>query len=255
MAIKFTSLYWKNVNHDLLKAQKDIFKFFGIDIDQQLHDQLDHGLWMNDQLRNLDDQDILVIVDIDCIPLNHDILKRAVAIAEEGGILGCAQVANHLETKDFIYAAPCFLAIKGRTYRELDSPNMCPTNSYDAGGYLTFIAQKKKVPVHLVYPTSTAVPKWVLSNNCVYGLFTIYEDSILHLFESRLLVLINTFLELKDNIIGNYNQFNHNEYIIKAFNEYLRINCLRAEKNAIKDYKKTTILGKWKSLLKRLRSR
>lgn len=229
--VKFVSLYWNNIDETLLKIQSEIFSFFGINIDQQLYDKMPHGIWIESILSQMNDEDILVVVDIDCVPLNKEIIKKAIDIANSGGIFGCAQAANHLNP-DFIYAAPMFLAIKRKTWKDLGSPTFQEKDKFDVGGYLSYIALGNNVPIHFIYPTASAIYKWKLANQGMFGIFTVYEESIIHLFESRITVLNNTLLKMKNSLIQDYDKFDYRDFVIQAADEY----CKKITKDRKKNF-------------------
>lgn len=113
-----------------------------------------------------------MLLDIDCIPLNKDIIQRAITVADNGGIFGCAQTSNLLD-KNFIYAGPMFLAIKIKTWKALGSPTLKEKDKFDVGGYLSYKAIANNIPIHLIYPIVSAINKWKLSNKGTFGTFTV----------------------------------------------------------------------------------
>jgi hypothetical protein len=199
---KCYSLHWNNVNPDIVSAQQRVFRHFGYDIDQQCIDGMDHAQWIDSILENSPPGQTTIIVDIDCVPLNADVLASALKVAANGGIFGCAQSANHLEATDFVYAGPMFLAISGETWRKCGSPSARADETFDVGARLTFAAMQKGIPIELIYPTSVAVPKWPLGDKYIFGLFTVYEQNVLHLFQSRNNALIKCFTDVSHEIVN-----------------------------------------------------
>ena len=73
-------------------------------------------------MAELAEDDVALLVDIDCFPLNRDIVERAFAAAREGRIFGCAQSTNHIDP-DRLFVAPMFMAISRRTWDRLGRPS------------------------------------------------------------------------------------------------------------------------------------
>ncbi|GKW17953.1 hypothetical protein PEC301937_39020 [Pectobacterium carotovorum subsp. carotovorum] len=244
---RIVTLYWNNVDIRLVDAQRKVFEKFGFHIEQHNIHDMDHGVWMTDILDNTPDNNVVIIVDIDCIPLNAKAVEKAITSAHSGHIYGCAQSANHIDY-NYVYAAPMFLALTGRTWREVGRPTLLANKEFDVGGKLTLAAQNSGYSVDLVYPTDYAVPKWLLGNSHVYGLFTIYENDYLHLFESRNQHLIECFIDIASEIISEKQSIDYRKYIIRASSES-HITYLK------KYIDKKSIIGKIKRELNRFKKR
>ncbi|QDX99052.1 hypothetical protein EGD00_21395 [Pectobacterium carotovorum subsp. carotovorum] len=244
---RIVTLYWNNVDIRLVDAQRKVFEKFGFHIEQHNIHDMDHGVWMTDILDNTPDNNVVIIVDIDCIPLNAKAIEKAITSAHSGHIYGCAQSANHIDY-NYVYAAPMFLALTGRTWREVGRPTLLANKEFDVGGKLTLAAQNSGYSVDLVYPTDYAVPKWLLGNSHVYGLFTIYENDYLHLFESRNQHLIECFIDIASEIISEKQSIDYRKYIIRASSES-HITYLK------KYIDKKSIIGKIKRELNRFKKR
>ena len=158
---RIVTLYWNNVDIRLVDAQRKVFEKFGFHIEQHNIHDMDHGVWMTDILDNTPDNNVVIIVDIDCIPLNAKAVEKAITSAHSGHIYGCAQSANHIDY-NYVYAAPMFLALTGRTWREVGRPTLLANKEFDVGGNLTLAAQKPGYSLDLVYPTDYAFPKCLL---------------------------------------------------------------------------------------------
>jgi hypothetical protein len=140
---------------------------------------------MNEVMEGAESEEILLFVDIDAIPLNREVLILAMETADAGGIFGCAQSANHLERARFVYAGPMFLALKKRTWLDLNRPSFQIDADFDAGMRLSTLAFERGTPVRLLYPNVVCIPKWALADSGVSGTGTFYEGKVFHLFESR----------------------------------------------------------------------
>jgi hypothetical protein len=155
---------------------------------------------MNDVMESAEPGKILLFVDIDAIPLNREALVLAMKTAGEGGILGCAQAANHMDRAHFIYAGPMFLALTKKTWVELDRPSFHADAEFDAGMRLSDLATQRGVAIRLLYPNVVCIPKWKLADAGVFGIGTFYEGKVFHLFESRKGAL---YVDLFSYIAGN----------------------------------------------------
>lgn len=242
------SLYWDNVSSELVSAQARVFSALGFPIEQHNRHGADHGAWMEEILDSVADDEVGIIVDIDCIPLSVAAVERAITSARSGAVFGCAQSANHIDYR-YVYAAPMFLAVTGKTWRSLGRPSLQADKEFDVGGRLTSVALQQAVPVELVYPSDVAVPKWRLGDRCVYGLFTVYEGNYLHLFESRNTELIDCFVGVSEGVIAGGDAVDYREYVLRASVE-------SHDKHARKFFMKHSVSGKasreWRRLKKRL---
>ncbi|MEE3663326.1 hypothetical protein V2I52_15510 [Brenneria sp. g21c3] len=245
--VKIFSFYWNNIDPRLVNSQRKVFQSFGLTIEQHNRHGMDHGLWMEEILNTAKDNEIIIIVDIDCIPLNREAVQKAIDVAQSGAVFGCAQSANHIDHR-YIYAGPMFFAIKAETWRALGRPSMQASDKFDVGGQLTAAALQNNVNIEMVYPSHSAVPKWLLGDKYIYGLFTIYEDGYLHLFESRNKAMIECFIEIADEISSGGTQIDYRKYILKASIE-------SHNSYALNYFMKKSILGKLKKELLRFKKK
>jgi hypothetical protein len=123
-------------------------------------------------------------MDIDCFPLNREIVDRAFAAARAGRIFGCAQSTSHVDS-DRLFVAPMFMAISRRTWEGLGRPSFRPDASHDVAQRLNEVATAAGVGIEMLYPWGCIVPKWRLGEIALYGIGTFYRGGVFHLFESR----------------------------------------------------------------------
>lgn len=180
-----TTMFWDNVDPAIRAVQRDVFQHLGFRIDQEDATGQSHGDWMDRRLEQLDDEDAVLFVDIDCFPLNAAVVARAFAAAREGRILGCAQTANHKANNQLIYAAPCFLSFSVATWKRLNRTSLKSSDEVDAAMGLTLAAREHDVPVELIFPTFVCRPKWPLAAVGAFGFGTFYAGDIFHLYQSR----------------------------------------------------------------------
>jgi len=182
------TFYSSNLNQEIVVNQKKVFEHFGLEINQVCCDPwISHAKHVDDYIKNLKNNwEYIIVFDIDCIPLNNEIIPKAVGLIQnEDIIFSVAQRASHIPNS-IVYASPAFIGFSKKTFNILDKPSFRETSRSDCGGELTHIANEKNVDVVLLYPSSVEIPKWKLTDNSMFGLGTNYENSIFHAFESRL---------------------------------------------------------------------
>ena len=109
--MRVITFYNEIVNPQFAELQKKIFNKFGYDIDQiYVKNWVTHGKAVDDYLSSIDDEnEIIVLFDIDSIPLNDTIIYKAVNWCKDNvGIFSLAQKAVKLKNP-LIHAAPAFM--------------------------------------------------------------------------------------------------------------------------------------------------
>jgi hypothetical protein len=181
---RIVSLYWDNIDPRLIGAQRDVFAHFGFDIDQRERTGLNHGDFLDGYMTEIGEDDIALLMDIDCFPLNREIVDRAFAAARAGRIFGCAQSTSHVDP-DRLFVAPTFMAISRRTWDGLGRPSFRPDATNDVAQRLNELATAAGIDTEMLYPWGCIVPKWRLGEIALYGIGTFYLGGVFHLFESR----------------------------------------------------------------------
>ena len=184
MSDRIVALYWDNIDPRVVEAQRAVFAHFGYEIDQRERTGLNHGDFLDGFMAELGPDDAALLTDIDCFPLNREIVARAFAAAREGAIFGCAQSTNHIDP-DRLFVAPMFMAISRKTWDALGRPSFRPDAENDVAQRLNDIARERGVKIEMLYPWGAIVPKWRLGDVGLYGLGTFYRGGVFHLFESR----------------------------------------------------------------------
>lgn len=185
MARQIKSMYWNNVPNWVVKAQARSFDKLGFPISQHDATGIQHGVWIDRILNDLDADANILFVDIDCVPLNSGIVDRAFRAAEDGRLFGSAQTANHLPDSELLYAAPSFLCFSKNTWQRLGKVSMSTSAENDAAMALTRRALSDGVAIELLMPTFVCCPKWPLGKEGATGYGTIYDGQVFHLFQSR----------------------------------------------------------------------
>lgn len=200
------TFYADNIDPRIPEMQRKVFESLGLTIHQVKPEKWEgHGGTIDGWLRGLDPinmNEVIVLWDIDCIPLNADIIKLAVQYADAGGIYGIAQKASHIPNS-IIYAGPAFLAFSMKTWRELGRPTFGCTDRSDCAGELTHAAIEKGYGIRLIYPTHVEHPMWDLTDTMKFGKGTTFNDSIYHAFLSRK-GNVEPFLRKCEEVIKNY---------------------------------------------------
>ena len=181
---RIVSLYWDNIDPRVVTAQREVFAHFGLSIDQRERTGIDHGDFLDGYMAEIAEDDVALLMDIDCFPLNREIVDRAFAAARAGQIFGCAQSTSHVDS-DRLFVAPMFMAISRRTWEGLGRPSFRPDASHDVAQRLNEVATAAGVGIEMLYPWGCIVPKWRLGEIALYGIGTFYRGGVFHLFESR----------------------------------------------------------------------
>ena len=181
---RIVSLYWNNIDPRIVDAQRRVFAHFGLAIDQRERTGVQHGDFLDAYMADLGEDDVALIVDIDCFPLNRDVVDRAFAAAREGRIFGCAQSTNHIDP-DRLYVAPMFMAISRCTWDRLGRPSFRSDARNDVAQALHDQAVAAGIEVEMLDPWACVAPKWRLGDVALFGIGTFYRGGVFHLFESR----------------------------------------------------------------------
>lgn len=113
MKHKVISLYKSDIETEVVQLQKKVFDFFSIPLEQVSFDGM-HSTAIENYVKNNNDWDSITIFDVDCIPITHDCVSRAIKeISDNNTIYGNGQASNSIfpttpRTPPFI--APSFLS-------------------------------------------------------------------------------------------------------------------------------------------------
>ena len=176
-------------------------------------DAVNNFMRMNDERDDMK-FDVIVILDIDCIPLSDKTLDYFVEKAAAGSIIGNAQRSNHIQNNQHVFAAPSLQAFSLETYNKLGRPTFRETKRGDMSEELTYAAEEKGVPVELIMPLGyerkpAECDFWPLADGMpVYGLGTTYGNDELgemswHHFQIRFPGNQRRFVEKCDEVLGD----------------------------------------------------
>lgn len=145
------SVFMDNIPWQVLDAQKRVMdKMTDIEFVQYRTDR-SHAETLDFIAENSDD-DVMIFMDIDCIPLNDDIIGQAVQLASQGYLFGNAQSSSHIDGGKHAFVAPSFMALSKKTYNELGCPSFRPTARGDVGEELTWVAEAVGVSRIMLMP-------------------------------------------------------------------------------------------------------
>lgn len=188
MKLQINSLYWNNYNMDMVDAHKRVMDHFNIKVNYNQID-INHGVWM-DHVMNNTKADIVGFIEPDCIPLNGDIVNEAVRyVKDNGSFVGIAQVSNHIDPKTHIYAAPAFFFVSKECWQRVNT-SFVETRRSDVGEEFSYKAEELKIKYRTYYPNKFEREPvegiWPLGSYGYYGVGTVFNDSIYHLYQGRL---------------------------------------------------------------------
>lgn len=206
MKVEFHSLYWDNISPELINSHKNVMRHFNIDM-QYTAKNIEHCHWLDSVVRNTK-SDVVVIIEPDCIPLNREYIDKYIEYAYKNEtFVGLAQASNHQAPATHIYAAPSFFAISTKCYKKLGMPSFQHTLFYDVGELITYKAEAKGIVFRCLMPNcfeklpSTGVA-WRISSTACYGIGTLFDNNIYHLYESRYSKNIDLFVQRCNQVIS-----------------------------------------------------
>jgi hypothetical protein len=199
---RIVSLYWDNIDRRVVEAQRKVFAHFRFEIDQRERTGLGHGDFLDGYMAEIGSDDVALLTDIDCFPLNREIVDRAFAAARAGRIFGCAQSTSHVDP-DRVFVAPMFMAISRRTWDGLGRPSFRPDANNDVAQKLNDVALAAGVEIERLDPWGCIVPKWRLGAIGLYGVGTFYRGGVFHLFESRWTPFVYILFDVADAVLND----------------------------------------------------
>ena len=204
MTVEVHTLSWKNNNPLLVEHHKKVMSHFEIPVNYTIED-INHAVWMNNVL-NTSKADIICFLDIDCIPIKKDFILEGIDYCQRGYLVGNAQVTNCIKAKHDLFCAPSFLIISKKMYEDLGSPTTLNNQRSDTAQEITRAAVENEKRIKMYFPTSfQEVPIrgiWRLSSYGYYGIGTLYDNKMYHLFQSRIQRNIDLFVQTCDHVVS-----------------------------------------------------
>ena len=180
------SFYMNNIPADVIRCQRAVLDQFvpcDFTIAQELTRE-SHAAAI-DQFMAGTRFDLVVILDIDCVPLTEWSIPALAMHAACGELAGCVQRANHIANQGHLYVGAFCMAMTRRLWEELGHPSFQPTARGDVGEELTYRCEAFQQPLHLMWPSSVETVFWDLTQNQKFGLNTEYDGAFLHTFGIR----------------------------------------------------------------------
>jgi hypothetical protein len=206
MKVEFHSLHWDNVDPKMLEAHKKVMDNFDIPINYWSKN-ISHGAWLDHIMRKAI-SDIVVIIEPDCVPIYKRTVHNLIKYVElHDTFVGIAQVANHIPPKSHIYAAPGFYAMTKSVYERLGEPSFMETSRSDVAEEVSYIAELKGIRYRALLPTSFEKEPdeglWPLGSIGYYGIGTVFNHNIYHLYQSRMAQNVDRFVTRCEQIVQN----------------------------------------------------
>jgi hypothetical protein len=208
MNTKIVSFYAENLNPLIVELQSKIFEKFSIPLEQVKFTGT-HGSAIKQYLDN-SEWDKIIIFDVDCIPLNKEVIDDVINMVDDDTIYGNAQISNSIP-----YAAPSFLSFTKKLYES----SFC--KSFEGGFYpnkngvmveadcaeiFSRENEKKGKKIILSYPKFCLNPQWNYDGDenyppFVYGNGTIFNNDTFHCFQIRMPQIQDIFINYCKNIL------------------------------------------------------
>ena len=206
LSVELHSLFWPNINQKLVSAHTHVMRHFGLEV-AYTGQEIPHGEWMNNILAN-STADIVGFMDIDCVPTNPQIVQQLIQwVSQTKAFIAPAQVSNHIPPFSHIFAAPSFFFIWRKTWEEMGRPTFSETPQADVAENVSYAAEVNRIPYKTLYPLAyTKAPDegiWKLHTYGQYGIGTVYEGGVFHLFQGRMPGNADLFADVCDRICRN----------------------------------------------------
>jgi len=188
MKISINTLYWDNTDLEIIQSHKKVMSKFDLPVNYT-QKNIHHGEWIDHIFLSDKESDVFVFMDADCIPLKREYIDEAIKYCANGYMVGNAQITNCIKAKHDLFCAPSFLVISRPYYERIGKPSAVNNKRSDIAQEFTRAAVDAELRLKMNFPTSfQSVPAggiWRLSGYGYYGIGTIFDDKIYHLFQTR----------------------------------------------------------------------
>jgi hypothetical protein len=212
------------INPEIPKYQKlvidKLVKEIGVDFHPLFYNAKDGDIYpdqvinygLNELIYNQKYDNVLVL-DVDCIPLNQQALTHIFYRASKNVLIGNAQRSHYIENNEHIFIGSSCMCVNRTVYETLGKPSMSPTARGDIGEEFVYLAEERNIPIEIFYPQSyEASPygaeSWALKGDLPhYGIGTTFESSdgrprFYHLFESRTNLHVDKFISKCESVLN-----------------------------------------------------
>lgn len=203
--VEFHSLHWDNFSKEMLLSHQKVMHHFNIDVKYH-NENVKHGKWLDSIFANAT-KPIIAVIEPDLIPLNLDIVTTAINYVKQyDSFLGTAQSSNHIYPGSHIFASPAFFFMSNDCYMRMGKPSFVgKKHRYDVCENVSYTAEKLGIRFRTLLPTHfEKIPRegaWSLASFGNYGIGTVFDNSVYHLFQSRLSENIELFIRRCDEVI------------------------------------------------------
>lgn len=202
------SYFMPNIHPKTVKLQQEVVKKFN-PLNLQhivIRGQIPHGMFMDyvwslngQMVSTLKDQtikkeldfDVVLFLDIDCIPVSQNAIEVYLTRALEGSLIGNAQRSGHIKNNNHLFTAPSALALSATNFDKIGRPSAIETTRGDVAEEYTYAAEANGVSVDFVPPVrydrdvyrydweTDRRPYWTLENGLPnYALGTTYGNEV-----------------------------------------------------------------------------
>jgi hypothetical protein len=186
VTVRVASFYMDNISAEVLASQRAVLDAFRPQAFtfEQIRTARSHGEAIVEFVTG-SAFDVIVIMDIDCVPLRRGALSRLVGHAARGELVGCVQRANHIENGAHLYVAAFCIAFSKNLWQEIGRPSFQPTDRGDVGEELTYACEAAGRKTLMLWPSFVESAHFDLTEGRRFGPNTEYEGLFLHGAEIR----------------------------------------------------------------------
>jgi hypothetical protein len=196
------SYYSDNLPTEVIINQKKVFDHFNLSINQVCSNEGHGNLMTRMVLENLDNTDVFIFFDIDCIPLKRQCYDVILSRISDDEICGIEQQCNSNSSVSHIYAGPACLAFRSNTIKKYNIPiNFVENHRSDVAQEFTYQCQEKNVKVNFLKLNDSRNYKWNLGSDRMFGNGSTFEGLVYHEYEIRNFQNIESFVNKCQEVI------------------------------------------------------
>jgi hypothetical protein len=180
------SVYMDNIPAEVVAAQRAVLEALAPpDFElRQVLTRRSHAAALDEIMAGAE-AELVLILDIDCVPLTRAAIPALAAQAAGGALAGCVQRANHIDNGAHLYVGAFCMAVGRALWDRLGRPSFEPTGRGDVGEDLTYACEAAGAPLVMLWPSHVEEPHWDLTEGRRFGVNTEYDGAFLHTFNIR----------------------------------------------------------------------
>ena len=156
------SIFMKNIDPKIVQLQQEVVKKYNKSNipHYSVLSEAPPGYTMDKLVTMLEakEHNVIMFLDIDCVPLNDNALDYFFDQAYNGRVIGDAQRSNHIQNDQHVFAAPHNVTFSVETYHKLGSPSFMSNYRGDVAEELTFKARESNIPIEIIMPLRYDAP-------------------------------------------------------------------------------------------------